>query len=128
MAKTLKSNGGESPEGTAGAKHNVANLTKMIKECAEEMTEIKEDRKTLNARAGDIRKRITDAGQQPKALDFAVRLLEMDDEGREAYLESLKLNFEALSIGGQGDMFPGTQAEGLGTTPSGPPAEDSAKA
>ena len=99
--------GGESPAGTAGAKHNVANLTKMIKECAAEMIVIKGERQALNARAGDIRKRVKDAGQEPKALDFAVRLLGMDDDGRESYLESLKLNFDALKIGGQSEMFGG---------------------
>ncbi len=105
MARKLKANGPESPEGTAGAKQNVKNLTKMIRECAGAMVQIKKERADLTARAGDIRKRIKDAGQQPKALDFALRVQEMDEKGRESYLESLKLNFEALSIGGQGEMF-----------------------
>ncbi len=98
-------NGAESAPGTAAADHNVANLTKMIKDCAGEMIKIKGERRGLNERAGDIRTRLRDAGQAPQALDFAIRLLEMDDDGREAYLESLRLDFAALGIGGQGDMF-----------------------
>ena len=106
MAEKMKANGGESAPGTTNAKHNIANLNKVIKECAGEMIQIKRERGGLNERAGDIRTRLKEAGVQTAAFDFALRVQDMEQEARDSYLESLRVNFEALGIGGQGDMFP----------------------
>ena len=106
MAEKMKANGAESAEGTTNAKHNVANLTKVIKECAGEMIKIKRERGDLNERAGDIRTRLKDAGVQTAAFDFALRIQDMEQEARDDYLDSLQVNFEALGIGGQLSMFP----------------------
>ena len=116
----MLTNGGESAPGTAAADHNVANVTKMIKDCAASMIKIRGERRGLNERAGDIRKRIRDSGQAPAALDFAIRILEMDDAGREGYLESLRLSFDALGIGAQADMFPAAGAEPASGSSAGP--------
>lgn len=105
MAENTKANGAESPEGTAAADHNVANINKVIRECAGEMTQIKKERGGLNERAGDIRERLTKAGVQTAAFDFALRVQDMEQEARDNYLESLRLNFDAMGIGMQGDMF-----------------------
>ena len=105
MAETPKTNGAESAEGTSNAKHNVANLNKVIKECAVEMKQINVERGDLNERAGDIRTRLKDAGVQPAAFQFALRIQDMEQEARDNYLDSLRLNFDALGIGMQGDMF-----------------------
>ena len=85
--------------------HDVNDLKKVIRECAHQMLEIIGERKELNERAGDIRKRLTEAGVQTKAFDFAVRVREMEKEAQTDYLESLQINFEALSIGAQSEMF-----------------------
>ena len=85
--------------------HNVGDLKKVIRECASEMVEIIGERKELNDRAGDIRKRLTEAGVQTKAFDFALRVREMEKEAQADYLDSLQINFEALSIGAQSEMF-----------------------
>ena len=106
MAEKMKANGAESAEGTSNAKHNIANLNKVIKECAGEMLQIKSERGDLNERAGDIRKRLKDAGVQTAAFDFALRIQDMEQEARDDYLDSLQVNFEALGIGGQLSMFP----------------------
>ncbi len=105
MATSLKSNGGESAEGTSNAGHNVANISKVIRECAGQMIQIKTERGKLNERAGDIRERLKDAGVQTQAFDLAVRLQDMEQQARDDYLDSLKLNFAALSIGATLDMF-----------------------
>ena len=113
MPETQTTNGAESAEGTSNAKHNVANLNKVIKRSAVDMLQIKRERGGLNKRAGDIRTRLKDAGVQTKAFEFAIRLQDMEQEARDSYLESLRLNFDALGIGGQGEMFddPGQDSE-----------------
>ena len=85
--------------------HNVGDLKKLIKECAGQMKDIKAERQTLNERAGEIRKRLKDAGVQTAAFDFALRVEEMEEEARDSYLDSLRLNFDALAIGAQGSLF-----------------------
>ncbi len=85
--------------------HNVKDLNKAIRECAQQMGEIKSDRKELNQRAGDIRERLRKLGVETKAFDFAVRLQDMEQEARANYLDSLRINFDALSIGAQSEMF-----------------------
>ena len=106
MAEKMKANGAESAEGTSNAKHNVANLDKVSKECAATMLQIKRERGDLNERAGDIRTRLKDAGVQTAAFDFALRVQDMEQEARDDYLDSLQVYFEALGIGGQLSMFP----------------------
>ena len=85
--------------------HNVGDLNKLIRECANEMAEIKGERAALNERAGDIRKQLTDAGVQTKAFDFACKVAGMEQEARDEYLDSLRINFEALGVGAQSEMF-----------------------
>ena len=105
MAEKMKATGAESAEGTTNAKHNIANLNKVIKECAAEMLQIKRERGDLNERAGDIRTRLKEAGVQTAAFDFALRVQDMEQEARDSYLDSLQVNFDALGIGGQLSMF-----------------------
>jgi uncharacterized coiled-coil DUF342 family protein len=85
--------------------HNVGDLNKAIRECATQMGEINTERKELNERAGDIRERLRKLGVETKAFDFAVRLQGMEQEARANYLDSLRINFDALSIGAQSEMF-----------------------
>lgn len=101
MAENGQANGADGP--TKG--HNIADLKKLIRNCAQEVVGIKTERQGLNERMGDIRKRLKDSGVQPKAFDFAVRVLELEAEARAEYLDNLSINFEALGIGGQADMF-----------------------
>ena len=89
--------------------HNVGDLKKLIRECANEMSEIKSERAELNERAGDIRKRLIEAGVQTKAFDFACKIHDMEEEARAAYLDSLRINFDALGVGAQSEMLFGDQ-------------------
>ena len=92
-----KSNGGDGP--TKG--HNVADLNKLIRNCAQEATQIKRERQELNERMGDIRKKLKESGIQTAAFDFALRLMEQEADARAEYLDQLSVNFEALGIGRQ---------------------------
>lgn len=97
---------GSAESGNSG--HNVADLNKLITECAEQMLDIKAQRKELNEQAADVRERLRDAGVQTKPFEFALKLKEMEREGRNEYLDNLRLSFDALGIGSQHEMFPTT--------------------
>ena len=103
MAKR-KANGAAQDGPTKG--HNVKELHKVIRECAHAMVDIKRRRQELNEEAGDIRKRLKDHGIQTDSFDFAVRQMEREPEARNTYLNDIQVAFEALGIGGQGDLFP----------------------
>ena len=112
MARTMsagngKANGEDGP--TKG--HNVKELKKVIRECAQTMVRIKKERKELNEEAGDVRKRIKEHGIQPDSFDFAVKQLEREPEARKTYIDDINIAFEALGIGGQVDMIEATGAD-----------------
>lgn len=113
MARKPKTNGDD----TATKGHNVKELYKVIRECAQEMNVIRRERQALNERAGDIRKRVKDHGIQTGSFDFAVKQAEREPEARASYLDGIRLSFEALGIGGQGDMFPPKSESGEGAEP-----------
>ena len=120
--------------------HNVNDLKKVIRECAKEMGEIKGERAELNERAGEIRERLRNAGVQTKAFDFACKVREMEQEARDDYLDSLRINFDALGVGAQSEMFQeaaavagnakgnGEDKAAKGKTPAKPKTKKAAKA
>lgn len=123
MAKDIgerKKNGSDSA--INDPKHNVKNLNKLIRECAGQMVEIKRQRAELNEQAGEIRQRLKDSGVQTAAFDYAVRVSQMEQEARGEYIDSLRINFEALGIGGQGDLFPDMDEKGADEQPAEQPS------
>lgn len=70
----------------------------IITECAEGLARIRATRRGLNEEAADIRKRVKDAEISTEAVDRGVRLLEREEEAREAYLEQEQLVFAALGL------------------------------
>jgi len=104
--------------------HNVGDLKKIICECAQQMGEIKAERAELNERAGDIRTRLRDAGVQNKAFDFACKVAEMEEEARADYLDSLRINFDALGVGAQSEMFMEAAGDGGSAGMAGNGSED----
>lgn len=117
MAKQLAADGNaETGKTESGNKnHNVKDLTKLIRDCSREMVDIKSQRQDLNEQAGEIRKRLREAGVETKAFEFAVRVAEMESEAKSNYCDWLKVCFEALGVGQQGSLFP----EGEAPTPNG---------
>lgn len=98
MAKKLTSE-------SANREHNVADIKKLIADCAREMNGIDDERKELNERAGDIREKLRDSGVQVAAFNFSRKLDKMEAEARDEYLDSLRINMESMGIGGQGTLF-----------------------
>ncbi|MGI9490860.1 MAG: hypothetical protein ACR2QF_00380 [Geminicoccaceae bacterium] len=90
--------------------HNVADLKQLIRDCCQSMCSIKAQRQELNDQAGDIRKRLKEAGVTTKAFEFSVRVYEMEGEARGNYIDWLKVCFEALGVGEQGMLFPDSEA------------------
>ena len=115
MARKLKPNGGQEQP---AAGHNVADLAQLIRESAGTVVAIKGERHKLNERMGKVRKRLREAGVETKAFEFAVRVAEMEEEIRTHYVDQLRVNFEALDIGGQGSLFVESQ-QGAESQPSG---------
>ena len=89
----------------ANKDHNVGDLKKLISDCAGEMNDIDDERKGLNERAGEIRKKLKDSGVQIPAFEFARKLHNMDVDARDEYLDSLRINMEGMGLGGQGTLF-----------------------
>lgn len=102
MAEKLKPNG----EGQATKDHNSAEVKQVIKEVADEVIALKAERSEINAKITKARGRLKSLGV--KMLDFnaALRLYELEAEDRNESLTAIKLAFEALGIGAQGDLFP----------------------
>lgn len=117
-------------DGTAGVGHNMSpdERKARIRDLAERMTDIKEERSALNEKAAEIRQSVRDLGLQTDAFNLAMRLFALEEKTEEvAYLDSLREFFSALDIGGQGEMFPsntGPEIPGESTADDGVPFED----
>lgn len=115
MARRIKANGADLGPPKKGG--NVASLKKLLRECANTVVEIKAERSDLNERMADIRTRLREAGAEPRAFDFAVRLREMESEAQGNYIDQLKVCFESLGIGAQGALFPAGDEKVGGASP-----------
>ena len=91
----------EFPNESAQPAETGSNLSALVAECAEEMVDIQEMRRSLNEKAAKIRERLDEAGVKPKAFDYALRLRDMEAEAKAEYMESLQNCFDALDIGAQ---------------------------
>lgn len=91
----------------ANKDHNVKDLNKLVSESAREMLAINAQRSGLNVQASEIRKKLREAGIQTKAFDYALKISEMEAEGRDSYMDSLRLCWGGLQIGEQLDWLAG---------------------
>jgi hypothetical protein len=97
-AEREQANPTKSIDTTAG--HNSGERAKIMQECAEQMRGIKAERKELNDRAGEIRKRLEDAGINVKAWEAMLRIADMDDQAaRDSYVDGLQEAYSALAPG-----------------------------
>lgn len=103
MARKKKSDTDEESNGNAG--HNVADIKALIRECSAEFLDIAEARKELNEQAGEMRKRLRDAGVDTNAFEYGVKVAQMDPDAKGNYLDWVRVTFETLDVGGQGALF-----------------------
>ncbi len=117
MARSLKPNGGTSPEGTAGAKHNVANIERKVTDALAETYKLDGQIKAAlekhiapdRAAKSDIKKKLNEdfnITRKVFAARYAAYRLEADARAAAdtATLDTLALLFSITPIGVTADM------------------------
>lgn len=102
MARKLKAD----DDGHATRNHNVQEIKDTIREVANEVISLKAEKAEIQAQITEAKSRLKGKGIKMADFNAALRLYELDAEDRNESIDSLKLAFEALEIGGQGDLFP----------------------
>lgn len=102
---------GAASEG-ANKDHNIAHVNATIRKCRDEMLEIRAERRELNERAGDIRKRIKDMGENPKLFEANLTIYEMEAEDRARHMDSFRIIYEAMNQGDQLDWIGAADGDG----------------
>lgn len=139
MAENMKTNGAESPEGTAAADHNVANIERRLRDAFAETykldTKIKADLDKYvapnRAAKSDIKSKLNkdlNITRKVFAVRYAAYSLEADARAAEdnATLEILELMFSITPVGTQAEMFSGSAGAGNGAEQA--PAKSKPKA
>lgn len=93
-------------DGRATKDHNVAEIKQTIKEVAAEVISLKAEKAEIQAQITEAKGRLKGKGIKMADFNAALRLYELDIEDRNESIDNLRLVFEALEIGGQGDLFP----------------------
>lgn len=102
MAKKMKPD----DDGHATRNHNVQEIKDTIREVANEVISLKAERNEIQAQITEAKGRLKSKGIKMADFNAALRLYELDAEDRNESIDNLRLAFEALSLGGQGDLFP----------------------
>lgn len=94
---------------TISRDHNSKDVKRTIKEAADKIIRLKAERSEVQAQITKVRAEVKSLGI--KAVDFnaALRLYELDHEDRNESIDNIRIAFDALGIGGQGNMFPETE-------------------
>ena len=91
---------------TESQKSNVQHRHKVIQEAAKGFQSINADRKRLNKRAAEIRKRLKENSIHVKEVERAIPLLEMEPEDRNSLIDARNEVWAALEIGTQAQLWP----------------------
>jgi len=120
------------------ANRGVTNLTdakEMVRQSVPKIIGLKKDRTAINEEIAAIRANVEAAGVPKKALDHAIRVLEMDPEDRARFDEGFAIARDAVGIGMSRSLFDmldeplgGDGEEGHGGVSNGAAALDAARA
>lgn len=102
MARKLKPD----DDGHATRNHNAAEIKKTVREVAGVVINLKAERGEIQAQITEAKARLKAFGIKMVDFNAALRLYELEAEDRNESIDNIKIMFEALEIGGQGDMFP----------------------
>ena len=86
--------------------HNVGDMKEAIKTAAAKVIDLKAKRAEINADILEAKAPLKALGIKMTDFNVALRLYELETEDRNESVDMLRVAFEALEIGGQGDMFP----------------------
>lgn len=86
--------------------HNVQEILDTIKATAATVIELKAERAAIQEQITEAKATVKAKGIKMADFNAALRLYELEQEDRNEALTNLKLCFEALQIGAQGDLFP----------------------
>jgi chorismate mutase len=86
---------------------NVEDLLELIQETTSEVIELLGERATIQKRIAEAKGRLKARGIKMADFNIALRLKQLEAEDRNASLTNLKVCFQALELGGQGDLFVG---------------------
>lgn len=108
---------------TPTAGHNVAKTKEIIKSAAMRVINLKAERKSISADINEVKSEVKALGFKLTDFNAALRIYELEENERNETIDGLRVMFEALGIGGQGEMFPGAIAVGTQAPANGAGAE-----
>lgn len=100
MAKKLKT------DDEIDRTHNATEQKKIIAEAAANIIRLKAERAAIQEAIAEERDKVKSLSIKMTDFNVALRLYELEIEERNESIDGLRLCFEALSVGGQGDLFP----------------------
>lgn len=102
MAEKLKPDG----DGAATKDHNVKHIKETIRAVADAVIGLKAERSEINAQITEERAKLKAFGIKMVDFNAMVRLYELEAEDRNESVDAIRLMWEGLGLGGQGDLFP----------------------
>lgn len=84
---------------------NLSETKDTIRDVVPRIINLKADRKEINAAIQELREKVNAAGVPKAALDYAIRMKEMDPEDRQRHDEGCAIARDALTIGFQRSLF-----------------------
>ena len=86
--------------------HNVKEILAVVKDSAVKVIKLNSERKEIQALITEAKAVVKAKGIKMADFNAALRLYELEADDRNESLDSLKICFEALELGGQSDLFP----------------------
>lgn len=85
---------------------NSAGIKSIIRSAADRILRLQEEIGELRAQITEVRSEVKGAGIKMADFNAALRLYRMEIENRNESLDNIRMCFDALGLGGQGELFP----------------------
>lgn len=97
---------------------DLSNARTIIKSAADRIIRLKSERAEIQASITEIKAEVKALGIKMTDFNAALRWYELEAEDRNESLDNLRMCFQALGIGEQGQLFPAVAAKGSGPRPA----------
>lgn len=84
---------------------NLSNAKEMVRQSVPKIINLKKDRTAINEEIASIRANVEAAGVPKKALDHAIRVLDMDPQDRERFDEGYAIARDAVGLSMSRSLF-----------------------